>query len=137
MSGIAEGELIMETDEFIRLVQAALQNGDDKPATKGDVLRAIGAILRTLGEVLQPKQIQQLMATLPPEIGTLLFQTETNKHDTLNEFFHHVAAREGTTLPFAIHHSRIVIAVLQRAIPSDVLQTFRAQLPHEFAPLFQ
>jgi uncharacterized protein (DUF2267 family) len=127
----------METDEFIRLVQAALPNGNGKPATKGDVLRAIGAILRTLGEVLQPKQIQQLMATLPPEIGNYLFQVETNRYDTLNEFFQNVAAREGTTLPYAIHHSRIVIAVLQKAIPSDVLQTVRAQLPHEFAPLFQ
>jgi uncharacterized protein (DUF2267 family) len=40
-------------------------------------------------------------------------------------------------LPRAIHHSRTIIAVLQEAVPANVLQMVREQLPHEFAPLFE
>jgi uncharacterized protein (DUF2267 family) len=100
-------------------------------------LQTIEAILKTLGEFLQPKQTRQLAAILPPEIGTYLGQAEMNEHETLNDFFHLVAAHEGTTLSQAIHDSRAVIAVLQEAIPADLLGTIREQLPHEFAPLFR
>lgn len=127
----------METEQFVQLVQGALLNGNAKTATRRNTLQIIEAILNTLSEVLQPKQIRQLVATLPPDIGQYLLQTKGDGHDTLNEFFYFVAAREGTTLPRAIHHSRTVISVLQEAVPDDVLQMIQEQLPHEFAPLFQ
>ena len=127
----------METDEFIRLVEVALLSDNGKTTKKREALRVIRANLKTLSEMLQPKQIQQLAATLPPDIGIYLMPTETSEHDTLNDFFHYVAVRERTTLPRAIHHSRTVIAVLQKVVPADVLQMVREQLPHEFAPLFQ
>ena len=127
----------MQTDEFIRLVQSALLNGSGKIMTQGDVLRTIEAILKTFSEILKPKQVQQLAATLPPDIGTYLCQTEPSEHETLKDFFEHVAIREETTLPRAIHHSRTVIAVMQKAVPAEVLQAVREQLPPEFAPLFQ
>ena len=127
----------METEKFIQLVQGALLNGNAKTATRADILQIIEAILNTLSEVLQPKQIRQLAATLPPDIGQYLLQRGGSEPDTLNEFFYFVAAREGTSLAHAIHHSRTVISVLQEAVPGYVLQMIQEQLPHEFAPLFQ
>ena len=127
----------METDEFTRLVQAALLDDDGKPALEKDVQQTIQAILKTLSENLQPQLVRQLAATLPPGIGQNLVQTTTHKHTTLNEFFYNVAAREGTTLPRAIHHSRSVIAVLQESVPPEVLQSVWEDLPVEFSPLFQ
>jgi len=127
----------MESDEFVRLVEIALLNENGKTAKKQEVWRAIRANLKTLSEMLQPKQVQQLAATLPPDIGVYLVPTNTSEHDTLNDFFHYVAIRERTTLPRAIHHSRTIIAVLQEAVPADVVQMVREQLPQEFAPLFE
>jgi uncharacterized protein (DUF2267 family) len=127
----------METNEFIRLVEATLLNVNGRTASRREILQTIRANLKTLGEMLPPEQIQQLAATLPPEIGNYLLQTETSEYDTLEDFFHSVAEREETTLPGAIHHSRTVIAALQEVVPADVLQMIREKLPGEFAPLFQ
>lgn len=127
----------MESDEFVRLVEIAFLNNNGKTAKKQEVLRAIGANLKTLSEMLQPKQIQQLAATLPPDFGVYLVPTKTSEHDTLNDFFYYVAIRERTTLPRAIHHCRTIIAVLQEAVPADVVQMVQEQLPQEFAPLFE
>lgn len=127
----------METDEFIGLIQANLLNSNGKESTKKEVLLAVEAILKTFSETLAPGQKQQLAASLPLDISTYLSHTEASEHDTLDAFFHCVALREGIGLPQAIHHSRTVIAVLQKAIPVEVMGALLEQIPSEFGPLFQ
>ena len=127
----------MEADEFIQMVQESILDSNSKTFNEEDVLKTIQAILITLSEFLQPRQSQQLAATLPSDIGHYLIQNHINETESLNDFFHCVAVREGTTLPRAIHHSRTVIAVLQEVVPAETLQKIKEQLPYEFAPLFQ
>lgn len=123
----------MNYDAFIKqvLTQARL-------SSLGDAVKAVRATLQTLAERLTADEVNDLASQLPTEISLYLEQKAGTpiKFD-LNEFFNRVSFREEVQLPDAIFHARVVIAVLQSAVTKGEIDDIRAQLPDEFAPLFE
>ena len=56
---------------------------------------------------------------------------------SLSDFFHHVCDREGTALPEAVYHARVVIEVMREAVSPGEIEDVLAQLPAEYRPLFE
>lgn len=122
----------MQFNEFVGHVQNRARLG-----TEGETMRAIHATLLTLGERLQTNETDHLAAQLPREIGAYLREAEKDERFTLDEFFKRVSKRAATDLPEAVYHARAVIAVLQDAVSPGQLDDVRAQLPEDFALLFE
>ncbi len=106
-------------------------------ASPGEAVRAIHAVLQTLGERLYGDEANDLAAQLPREIGTYLCEIEDPSPFSLNEFFQRIAAREHVDYPAAVYHTRAVVTVLEQAVSPGEIADVRAQLPPEFAPLFE
>ncbi len=121
----------MQYDAFVGQVQHRA-----RLASSGEAVRAIHAVLQTLGERLFGDEAEDLAAQLPPEIGNYLQEVEDQAPFGLNEFFERVAAREHADYPDAVFHARAVIAVLKQAVSPGEIIDVRAQLPSEFGPLF-
>lgn len=122
----------MQYDEFIGQVQhrARLASG-------GEAVRAVHAVLQTLGERLYGREADNLAAQLPGEIGFYLQQAEQREPFSMREFFERVAEREGVDYPDAVYHARAVMSVILDAVSPGEIADMRAQLPAEFNPLFQ
>lgn len=123
----------MNFDEFIGRVQSR-----GRMASEGEALKATRATLEVLGQRLAGGEPSNLAAQLPEEIGRFLHADGgTGERFDLDEFFRRVSEREGVDLPVSVHHARAVIAVLQEAVSAGEMRDVRAQLPTEFAPLFE
>ncbi len=122
----------MNYDEFV----GEVQNRARLPA-RGETMRAIQAALETLAERIAAGEADDLAAQLPPELGTFLRDVGTTERFSVDDFFLRVAAKETADLPDAVHHARAVIAVLQEAITTGEIEDVRAQLPDDYAPLFE
>ena len=123
----------MQYDEFIGQVQHQAHL-----ASREDAVRAIRATLETLGERLFGNEADHLAAQLPREIAYYLTNARQRESFGLDEFFQRVQEREGVSveLPEAIYHARVVLSVLQDAVSPGEIADIRAQLPHEFQPIF-
>jgi uncharacterized protein (DUF2267 family) len=75
---------------------------------------------------------------LPEEIGRYLREVEgpAERFD-LNEFFERVSGHEGSDLPVAVHHARVVTSVVRDAVTEGEIEDVLAQLPDEYKPLFE
>lgn len=122
----------MQYDEFIGLVQNRA-----RLASNGEAVRATRATLEVLGTRLFGGEAEDLAAQLPEEVGYYLRQVEINETFGLDEFFKRVSQREKIDLPQAVHHARAVISVVQEAVSAGEMADVQAQLPDEFAPLFE
>jgi uncharacterized protein (DUF2267 family) len=122
----------MKYNEFVGQVQhRARQSSVD------EAVGAIRATLATLGQRLAGGEAENLAAQLPPEIGRYLAEIEADgERFGLDEFFERVGKKEGTDLPDAAHHARAVVSVLSEAVSQGEINDMRAQLPEEYAPLF-
>ncbi len=121
----------MKYNEFINLVQERARLDKER-----DVLIAIEATLKTLGERLTDKEASQLAAQLPPEIGRFLTVVDTNKSFDLEEFYEHVSRRESIGQPLSRDHARAVLSVVEEAVSPGELRDVLAQLPDEYLTLF-
>ena len=124
----------MQFEEFVGEVQHHARLG-----SQGETMRAIQATLETLGERLHGEEAENLGAQLPAALGAYLRLAREKESFGVDEFFQRVAEREGAgvDLPDAVHHARAVLAVLQKAVTPGELADARAQLPGEWAPLFE
>lgn len=122
----------MQYDEFVGKVQNRSQFG-----SSGEAVAAIRATLQTLGERLFGNEAEDLAAQLPREIGFYLRIADTDETFSLDEFFDRVARREQVDLPDATYHARVVMEVLDEAVSANEMADVRAQLPDEYAPLFE
>lgn len=122
----------MKFEEFVGEVQHRAKLG-----TMGDAVRAIQAVLPTLSERLDAGEAKDLAAQLPREIAFYLQTPEHRRRMSLEEFFELVSLREEVDLPAAVYHARVVIEVLQEAVSPGEIQDVLAELPPEWAPLFQ
>ncbi|MFZ6028660.1 MAG: DUF2267 domain-containing protein [Chloroflexota bacterium] len=113
-----------------------VQNQARLPTTQAAVT-ATRATLETLAKRLHDGGTENLAAQLPEELGLYLKQAEPSVAFGLGEFFNQVGQREGVDLPDAVHHSRVVVAVLAEAVTAGEMQKIRAQLPDEYDPLFE
>lgn len=107
--------------------------------SQGETMRAIAAVLETLGERLYGNQAETLAAQLPYGIGAYLRLARQKDDFDLDEFFRRVAEREGAgvDLPAAVHHARVVVYVLQQAVSPGEIQDVLAQLPDNWTALFE
>ncbi len=126
----------MQYDQFIGQVQARA-----RLASNGEAVAAVRSTLQTLGERLAGGAADKLAAELPQEIGEYLRNAPpVNLYGNsfgLSEFFERVSMGERKDLPIATYHARVVIEVLQEAVTPGAIDNILAQLPDEFAPLFQ
>jgi len=121
----------MQYDDFVGTVQHRA-----KLASSGEAVRAIHAVLETLGERLYGGAPENLAAQLPQEIGTYLTMAEKDETFDVEEFFDRVAARENVDRPDAVHHIRSVFSVVTEAVtPAEMIKVLE-QLPDEYEPLF-
>jgi len=124
----------MQYDELVGQVQNRA-----RLSSTGDAVRAIRVTLETLAERLTREETKDLAAQLPQEIGRYLqesFAAEGERF-SLDDFFQRLSIREGVDVPEAVFHARVVLEVLQEAVSKGEIDHVRAQLPPEFAPLFE
>jgi uncharacterized protein (DUF2267 family) len=122
----------MDFDQFMGDVQHRA-----RMATTGEAVRATYATLRTMGERLYGDEAENLAAQLPPEIGIYLRAAGEQEAFPLDKFFERAANYEEVDLPESVHHTRAVVATLQEAVTAGEMSDVRAQLPDEYAPLFE
>ncbi len=124
----------MKHDEFIGQVQHHA-----RLSSRGDAEIATRATLETLAERLVGGEADDLASQLPRGIAEYLRTGLAGEGErfSVEEFFERVSRREGVDLPKAIYHARAVIAVLYEAVSPGEMADVRAQLPAEFARLFE
>src|SRR4051812_20679827 len=98
----------MTFDKFIGAVQHRAQ----LPST-GDAMRAAEAVLRTLGERLDPGEAKDLASQLPRNLAEYLQTDEHSMKMSLSEFFQKVSGRAGVDVPAAVYEVRVVFELLQ------------------------
>ncbi len=124
----------MKHDEFIGQVQHYA-----RLSSRGDAEVATRATLETLAERLAGGEANDLASQLPRGIAEYL-RTELAGEGirfSVAEFFRRVSEREEVDLPKAIYHARAVIAVLYEAVSPGEIADIRAQLPDDYARLFE
>jgi uncharacterized protein (DUF2267 family) len=121
----------MKYDQFMGLVQSKA-----KLASTEEAIKITKATLQTLGERLYGGEPKDLASQLPKEIGAFIQVDKTEKFG-LDEFFRRVCEREGTELPDAIYHSRVVIEVIKEAVSKGEIDDIKQQLPPEYDRLFE
>jgi CBS domain-containing protein/uncharacterized protein (DUF2267 family) len=106
-------------------------------ATFGDAVAAIRSTLTTLGERLTGEGGRRLATHLPHEIA-LQVGWPSGEPIHLGEFYERVALRAGILhLPHAASHARIVMQVVDEALPVGEVEAITADLPEEFGRLLR
>jgi uncharacterized protein (DUF2267 family) len=121
----------MQFDEFIDRVQerAGLHSREDAEA----ITRAV---LETLGERLDRKVRNGVLAQLPGELKELvLMRAQESDEYNVEEFFNRVGARADLTYQDATERTRQVLSVLREAISDGEIQDIRESLPDEYDAL--
>lgn len=123
----------MKYDEFIGQVQDRARLGSRQEAEK-----AAQATLETLGERLVGGEAKDLASQLPQELAQYLQQGDSGVKTpfSLDEFFWRVSQREGIDLNESTFHARVVLALLSESVTMGEIQNVQAQLPADFAKLF-
>jgi uncharacterized protein (DUF2267 family) len=122
----------MTFDKLIGAVQHRAQL-----ASTGDALRAVEAVLRTLGERLDPGEAKDLASQLPRELAEYLQTDEHSVKMSLGQFFQKVSGRAGVDVPAAVYQVRVVFELLQEAVSAGEIGDVRSQLPPEWGELFE
>jgi uncharacterized protein (DUF2267 family) len=123
----------MKYDEFISQVSKRA-NIDSREAAE----RAVAATLETLGQRLAGGEPKDLASQLPPEIAMFLQQPDSGSGEafSVDEFFWRVSQREGVDLTEATFHARVILGLLSESVTMGEIQNVQAQLPNDFAQLF-
>jgi len=123
----------MKYDEFIAEAQRRTRSGSREEAEA-----ATAATLMTLSERLAGGEAKDLASQLPVEIGQFLLGPTSGMGQpfSLDEFFWRVSEREGVDLNDATFHARVVSALVAEAVTMGEIENVRAQLPKDFAQLF-
>jgi uncharacterized protein (DUF2267 family) len=124
----------MEYDTFVGEVQQRTHL-----SSRDEVERATRATLETLVQRMAGGEAHDLASQLPPEIGKYVQgeRAGSGERFSLDEFFQRVSQREGVDVPEAVSHARAVIKVVNEAVSQGEINDVRAQLPADFAPLFE
>lgn len=96
-----------------------------------------GATLTTLGERLHPGEAEDLAAPLPMEVDRFVADADSGQSFDYGEFTEWVAERAGVEESDAGFYAKVVVDVVDDAIPEGELDDVTAQLPAEFDPLFE
>jgi len=122
----------MQHDEFVGDVQHRLEL-----ASRGEAIRATRAVLTTLGERLQADEAADLAGPLPLEIDRFLHEADSGQLFDYPAFVERVAQRARVEEADAAFHAKVVLDVVEDAVPASELDDVTAQLPDEYDELFE
>lgn len=122
----------MNYKDFVGQVQHRLEY-----AQFGEAVRAIRAVLTTLGERMPEGEATDLASPLPMEIDRYLIEAEHGQRFEYDEFLSRVAEREGVDRSDANYHAQQVMVVVAEDVPPGNIEKARAGLPEEFDALFE
>lgn len=122
----------MKYNEFVGQIQHRLELGK-----QGEAVRAIRAVLTTLGERLQAGEASDLAAPLPMEIDYYLESVDSGQRFDYDEFMSRVAERANADKSDANYYGQVVVGLVSELVPAGELEQVRAQLPEDFDPLFE
>ncbi|WP_265109946.1 DUF2267 domain-containing protein [Halosolutus halophilus] len=116
----------MNFDEFTGTVQHRLELPDT-----GRTVRAIRATLMTLGQRIPAGNADDLAGSLPLEIRWYLSGAvhEHGQRFDWQEFVDRVSEIEGVDRSDAAYHARVVVDLVETAVPPSDFQQLRDQLP--------
>jgi uncharacterized protein (DUF2267 family) len=122
----------MRFEDFVKRVQEQANL-----STREDSERITKAVLQTLGERLDRKVRNGVLAQLPDELKDFLLASGKDSDQyNLAEFYNRVGARADLKYQDATERTQQVFAVLQQAIPEGEKQDILESLPGEFEELF-
>ena len=122
----------MQFDDFINRVQ-----DQARLDTREEAITITRAVLETLGERLDRKVRNGVVAQLPNELKDfLLARAEDTDRYELTEFYNRVGARADLKYYDAAERTWQVLSVLREAIPEGETQDILDSLPSEFGELF-
>jgi uncharacterized protein (DUF2267 family) len=128
-----EREVLVQYEEFLSKVQDRIG-----PVGPDEARRTVTATLSTLSERINGGEAKDLAAQLPEELKEPIQRSgEEAERFSFEEFLRRVGEREGVNTDAARDHASAVITVLREAVTGGQLDDIRAQLPQEFASLFQ
>lgn len=124
----------MKYEEFIAQVRERARLVSREEADK-----ATRATLETLAGRLHGNEAQQLAAQLPSELAHYMQPAYAGIGDSygLDEFFRRISMREGLGIHDASFHARVVTGLLSEIVTMGEIADVRAQLPPDFAKLFE
>jgi uncharacterized protein (DUF2267 family) len=123
----------MQFDEFIKRVQEQARLDAQE-----DAETIVRAVLETLGERLDRKVRNGVLAQLPNELKDyLMMRADAEDQYTAEEFYNRVGARASLTFQTATERTRQVLSVLQDSIAEGETRQILESLPGEYAELFR
>jgi len=123
----------MQFDDFINRVQEQA-----KLTTREEAITITKAVLETLGERLDRKVRNGVVAQLPDELKDfLLARSENTDRYGLAEFYNRVGARADLKYQDASTRTGQVVLVLRQAISEGEIQDILEDLPSEYESLFE
>ncbi len=122
----------MNYKEFVGQVQHELEY-----AQFGQAVRAIRAVLTTLGERMPEGEATDLASPLPMEIDRYLIEAEHGQRFGYDEFLTRVSEREGVDESDANYHAQQILVVVAEVVPPGNIEKARAGLPEEYDTLFE
>lgn len=119
----------MDYHEFVGEVQHRLE----LPGM-GEAVRAIRAVLTTLGERIQEGEASNLAGTLPIEIDRYLLKAESGQRFGFDEFVSRVAKRAALEddedgRPEAVYYIQAIFALLADIVPGSEIEEVREGFP--------
>ncbi|WP_327052476.1 DUF2267 domain-containing protein [Halomicrococcus gelatinilyticus] len=121
----------MDYSQFIGQVQHRLELG-----TQGKTVRAIRAVLTTVGERLQAGEAQDLAGPLPMEIDWYLESADSGQRFDFDEFVDRVGDRASADDQDALFYAQAIVSLVAELVPEGELQQVRDQLPADYDPLW-
>ncbi|MFB6347785.1 MAG: DUF2267 domain-containing protein [bacterium] len=121
----------MNCEQFVHRVQNELEL-----AGLGESLRAIRAVLETLGERLPAGEAKDLASNLPMEIDRYLLEAESGQRFDYREFVTRVSDRGHVDPPDAAYDAQQILAVVSQSVPAGERDDVKDALPEDFDALF-
>jgi uncharacterized protein (DUF2267 family) len=122
----------MRAEEFVEEVRKRFPH-----LSPEEGLKAVEAVLETLGERLKATERRHVAAQLPKELKEYILRPRETTEFTLEEFYTRVGARSSVRYRHAVGHTEAVMAVLKQAVAEGELKDAFASLPEEFAKLLE
>ena len=121
----------MQYHEFVGEVQQRLE----LPGM-GEAVRAIRAVLTTLGERIHEGEATNLAGPLPMEIDRYLIEAESGQQFDFDEFVSRVAQRaelgdDEDGRPEAVYYVQAIFALLEEVVPGSEFEVVRENFPED------
>ena len=108
-----------------------------KKEKKSEGVRAVRAVLNALGERIQEGDATDLAGSLPMEIDYYVLNAEHGQRFGFDEFIDRVMEIDNSERPDAVYHAKVVMKIVDQAVPRGEMEDIHNGLPSEFDQLFE